>query len=251
VGSGPGAPRIDRRGRAYDEQLGDHHRFGFPSDTALVVARSALLLTARDARPEVASFDARLFGYRSLRTPLPESGAGRWPLGWEIWGDLGGDRARGLATSATLGWGLLAPLFDRGDLTDHLLIGWALAYTASFPTAQAREPSGRNDAPQALAAPLALELRAGPGQAPRHRSALAARLWVEPTALLTGPRAGVAAACGARVEAQVALRPGPRPLTDSHDPALVMRAQIVGTPSLLAGRALATQALISAGVDWR
>ena len=250
-GAAPPRPGLILAGALYDEQLGDHHRFGFPSDTALVVARSALFLTAAGGKPSIEAYAARLFGYRSLRTPLPESGAGRWPLGWELWGDLEGDHARRLGTGATLGWGLLVPLADRDDLNDHLVAGLALATSAGFPAAEARARAGGAGTLQTLAVPLSLELRAGLGRAPRYRSDLGARLWVEPTALLAGTHPGIAAGGGARIEAHVALRPGPRPVGDGHDPALVVRAQVIRTPLTFAGPAAATVGLISAGVDLR
>jgi len=250
-GAAPPRPGLLLGGALYDEQLGDHHRFGFPSDTALVVARSSLFLTVAGGRPAIDAYAGRLFGYRSLRAPLPESGAGRWPLGWEVWGDLEGDRARRLATAATLGWGLLAPIAHRDDLNDHGLGGLALTYTAGFPGERARaQPAGAGTI-HALATSLSLELRAGLGRAPRYRSAVAARLWIEPTALLAAQRLQVVAAGGARLEAHLALRPSPRPVTEGHDPALVVRAQLSRTPVTFAGGPAAIVALISAGVDLR
>ena len=153
----------------YDEQLGDHHRFGFPSDTALVVARSTLFLAVVRGMPSIAAYDAHLFGYRSLRAPLPESGSGRWPLGWELFGTLEGDRARALAIAPKVGWGVLAPLVDRGELTDH---PWAACRWRTPPIfrRRARPASARTPGDQALSTPLSLELRAGLGPSPRYRS---------------------------------------------------------------------------------
>src|SRR6185312_13571563 len=83
-------------GALYDERLGDHRRFGFPSDTALVVSRSSALLGVGARAPVVSLYDARAIGYRSLRLPLPEAGGSRWPMGWETYLDVSGSRAREL-----------------------------------------------------------------------------------------------------------------------------------------------------------
>ena len=77
-------------GALYDERLGDHRRFGFPSDTALTVARSSALMSATDDMPLVARYDTEAFGYRSLRLPLPEAGGASWPVGWETYANVSG-----------------------------------------------------------------------------------------------------------------------------------------------------------------
>ena len=198
---GAGAPRAGLMLSAalYDEQLGDHHRFGFPSDTALVVGRSALFLALGAGTPSIAAYDMRIIGYRSLRAPLPEGGSGRWPLGWELYATLEGDRARAITTAPKVGWGVLAPIADRGELTDHALASLSIAYSAYFPESGAIA----DRAAQAISAPLAVELRAGLGAEPRYRSWCAARAWIEPMATLAAGRAGWEAEAGARIEASL------------------------------------------------
>jgi len=249
VVAGAGAPRAGLwLGAAlYDEQLGDHHRFGFPSDTALVVGRSTLFLALGAGPPAIAAYDARVVGYRSLRAPLPEAGDGRWPLGWELYATLEGDRARALATAPKVGWGMLAPLAERGALTDHVLGGLSIAYAAYFPESHAAV--GR--AAQALSAPLALELRTGLGAAPRYRSWCAARAWFEPMAALSAGRTRFESEAGARVETHLALGSDTRIGGAAHAPALVLRAQVVRATLTFAGAAAATEALLGAGLDLR
>jgi hypothetical protein len=250
---GAGAPRAGLMLSAalYDEQLGDHHRFGFPSDTALVVGRSTLFLALGSGMPSIAAYDMRVIGYRSLRAPLPEGGSGRWPLGWELYATLEGDRARALATSPRVGWGVLAPIADRGELTDHALASLSIAYSAYFPDASASV----DRAAQAISAPLALELRTGLGAEPRYRSWCAARAWIEPMAALAGGRASFRSEVGARIEANIhvgsATGSDARIAGAAHAPALVARAQVVRTTLTFTGAAAATEALLSAGFDLR
>ena len=245
---GAGAPRAGLMLSAalYDEQLGDHHRFGFPSDTALVVGRSTIFLTLASGRPSIAAYDTRVIGYRSLRAPLPEGGSGRWPLGWELYATLEGDRARALATAPKVGWGVLAPIADRGQLTDHALASLSIAYSAYFPESGARVER----AAQAISTPLALELRTGLGAEPRYRSWWAARAWIEPMATLAAGRARWEAEAGARVEAHLWRWARTRTSRGAaHAPELVARAQIVRATLTFTGAAAA--ALLSAGFDLR
>ena len=250
---GAGAPRAGLMLSAalYDEQLGDHHRFGFPSDTALVVGRSALFLALGAGTPSIAAYDMRIIGYRSLRAPLPESGSGRWPLGWELYATLEGDHTCAITTAPKLGWGLLAPISDRGELTDHALASLSIAYSAYFPESGAIV----DRAAQAISAPLAVELRTGVGAEPRYRSWCAARAWIEPMATLAAGRTSFRSEAGARIEANIhlgsALGSGTRIAGAAHAPALVARAQIVRATLTFTGATAATVALFSAGFDLR
>lgn len=233
-------------GALYDEELGGHHRFGFPSDTGFVVGRSAVAFTLEDGRsfPSWAAYQARAFGYRSLRLPLPEASGQRWPLGWELHADLAGSRARALTNEVNIGWGVLAPLAAREELRDHALVAAGIAYRGFFPGAGAATPGH----PQGVAASLALELRAGVGRAPRYRSWLAARLWAEPMALLVDTTKRFGFETGALFEAHLALRGQPG---NAHDPAVLLRGQMVRTTVSFTGPGPATEALLSAGIELR
>ncbi len=249
MAGGAAAPRagLVLNAALYDEQLGDHHRFGFPSDTALVVGRSALFLALGSGMPSIAAYDLRAIGYRSLRAPLPEAGHGRWPLGWELYASVEGDRARALATAPKVGWGVLAPLADRGELTDHALASLSITYSAYFPESRAVV----DRAAQAISAPLALELRTGLGAEPRYRSWCAARAWIEPMAALAGGRARFESEAGARIDAHLALGADAHIAGLTHAPALVARAQVLRTTLTFTGAPAATEALLSAGFDLR
>ena len=130
------------------------------------------------------------------------------------------------------------------------LASLSIAYSASFPEAGAAAAGG---AVQAISAPLALELRAGLGTAPRYRSWCAARAWIEPMAALAAGHARFESEAGARVEAYVDLAPGSgaRIAGATHAPALVARAQVVRTTLTFTGASAATEALFSAGFDLR
>jgi hypothetical protein len=246
-GGGPGAPAwgVVLEGALYDERLGDHRRFGFPAETSLIVGRTSALLALATGVPRPASYDARLFGYRSLRAPLPESGGGAWPLGWEAYVDAHGSQSRALAAEVNVGWGLLAPVVTGDDLGRHLLGSLGLAYASYFPAGGAR--GGGH--PQAAGAPLGLELRAGAGTAARHRSWVAARSWLQPMAVLAGAPARLTLEAGATLEGHLALRDRTGPA--AHDPALLVRATLLRTPLSFSGGAWATEALLSAGVELR
>jgi hypothetical protein len=231
-------------GALYDEQLGDHHRFGFPSDTGFVVARSAVAFQLGAGLPAWATYQARAFGYRSLRLPLPEAGGHRRTLGWEMHADVAGSRARALAAEIDVGWGVLAPLADRRELRDHALVGVGLSYRAFFPAAGAVTRTY----PQAIAAPFVLELRAGLGAEPRYRSWLAARLWAQPMAVLIANPDRFAFETGATVDVHLAL--GAR-AGSAHDPALLLRAQVLRTTLAFTGTGPATEAMFAAGVELR
>jgi hypothetical protein len=145
-----------------------------------------------------------------------------------------------------VGFGLLAPLFDRGELTDHLLATFGLAYAGFFPTDAARPGSGT---PQALSTPFALELRLGLGAAPRYRSALAVRAWLEPTAVLAaGPRR-LALETGAALEARLA--PGRGTDGGRREGIVIVRAQIARHTLAFAPPGPAVEALLSLGVELR
>jgi uncharacterized protein DUF4105 len=229
-------------GALYDERLGDHRHFGFPSDTALVVGRSSALLTVAGGKPVVARYDARVFGYRSLRLPLPEAGGSPWPVGWETYVDLSGSRARELSAEAKIGWGLLVELVERSDLRDHVLFGAGLAYEGYFPAATASMPG----MPQTLAAPVSLELRWGLGAEPRYRSWIGARAWAEPIVPFAGAPIGVRSEVGAALDLHAAL-PGH---LRAHDPALLLRGEIRRSGFTFTGAA-ATEALVAFGVELR
>jgi hypothetical protein len=248
-GGGAGTPAPVRgglvlAGALYDEQLGDHHRFGFPSDTGFVVARSAVAFQLGDGLPAWAAYQARAFGYRSLRMPLPEAGGRPRALGWELRADLAGSRARHVATEIDLGWGVLAPLTAREDLRDHVLVTAGLSYRAFFPGAGATIP-GR---PQAIAAPIALEARAGLGAAPRYRSALSARVWAQPMAVLTARPDRFAFETGGAIELHLALGRHPG---SAHDPALLIRGHVLHTTLAFTGVGPAVEAMLAAGIELR
>jgi len=239
------APALVMAGALYDERLGDRRRFGFPSDTAMVVGRSAVLITAAEGAPTFHAYDARLFGYRSLRRALPEASAVRGRLGWELTLDLSGNPARNLTAQAKLGWGALVPVLERRELSDHLLAGAGLAYAAYFPGA-AGAPVGRQ---HGLSAPIFLEARLGLGAMPRHRSWLAARLSAEPLWVGGGVPERMLVDVGASLEAHLALRG--RAESGTHDPALLLSAQV--TRSTLSFDRLPERfvATVSAGVELR
>jgi hypothetical protein len=230
-------------GALYDERLGDHRRFGFPSDTALVVARSSALFTVAGGAPIVARYDARALGYRSLRLPLPEAGGSRWPVGWETYVDVSGSRARDLDAEVKVGWGWLAELAERAELRDHLLGGLGLAYEGYFPGSTARTAG----TPQAVAAPFSLEVRAGLGGEPRYRSWLAARAWGEPILPLAGAARTLRADVGVAGELHATL-PG---RFRAHDPALVIRGELRRTDMTFTGAVAATEAFAAIGVELR
>ena len=238
------APGLMLRGALFDERLGEHRRFGFPSSTGFTVARSATLLTIEDGRPVVLTYDARLFGYRSLRLPLPESGSGRATLGWELFADLAGSRARALASQARIGWGLLAPVAERADLRDHILVGLALAYEVGFPA----ERAVVKGIPHAVGLPVSVELRAGMGAAPRYRSWLAATAWVEPKLIFAGFPTQLAFASGAALEARLQLRGRDDARLGA---ALLIRAQILHTTLAFDGSRAATEGIASVGFPIR
>ena len=142
---------------------------------------------------------------------------------------------------------MLAPIADRGELTDHALASLSVAYSAYFPESGAIV----DRAAQAISAPLALELRTGLGAEPRYRSWCAARAWIEPMATLAAGRASFQSEAGARIEAHLALGSGTRIAGAAHAPALVARAQVVRATLTFTGAAAATVALLSAGFDLR
>jgi hypothetical protein len=244
----PGAavvPIAALTGALYDERIGDHRRFGFPSDTAMVVGRSEVVVAGADGAPVVRAYDARLFGYRSLRPALSEAGAGKGPFGWEIFLDLAGNRARNLAAAGKVGWGLLVPVLERRDLGDHLLATLGVAYEVYFP-GDAPGPIGRQ---HGLAVPIGLEARFGVGTMPRHRSWIGARLWAQPLAIGGGLPDRLLTDAGATVEAHLALRD--RADGGGHDPALVLRAQASRSSLSFDRIPERTQAMISVGVALR
>jgi len=242
-GGAPAAAGLVLDGALYDERLGDHRRFGFPSDTALVVARSSALLTVVGRAPVVAVYESRVFGYRSLRLPLPEAGGSPRPLGWETYVDVNGSRARDLDAEVKVGWGVLAELGERNDLRDHLLAGAALAYEGYFPSAGA--PLARM--PQTVAVPLSLEARFGLGAEPRYRSWLGARAWGEAIAPFAGARLALHREFGGAIEMHVALPDRFR----RHDPALLVRGEVRRMDLTFTGAATATEAFAALGIELR
>ena len=246
VTAGGGAPPLGGvvlDGALYDERLGDHRRLGFPSDTALVVARSSALFGVASGVPVVAAYDARAFGYRSLRLPLPEAGGSRFPIGWETYVDVCGSRARDLDAEVKVAWGWLAELGERADLRDHLLAGLGLAYEGYFP-ASAAPVAG---APQAVAAPLSLEVRWGLGADPRYRSWLAARAWGEPIFPFSGAPPTLRTDIGVAAELHAAL---PERFK-GHDPALLLRGEVRRTEMTFTGSAATIEVLAALGVELR
>jgi hypothetical protein len=227
----------------YDERLGDHRRFGFPSDTSFVVGRSGVLMTVIDGRLDWSQYQARILGYRSLRIPLPESGASRWPLGWEIYADAEGDKARALASEIKLGWGVLAPLVARDELADHLVAAFGLAYEGYFPSGS---PTAGH--PQALALPLSIEGRAGLGSEVRHRSWIAARLRTEVIGVLLGDRSKLALETGAELQAHLPLF---RRTGNAHDPAILVQGEILRTTLAFVSGGSAVTAGIGVGLELR
>jgi hypothetical protein len=241
------APALVLGAALYDERLGDHRRFGFDGDTAFVVGRSAAALGwGEDGRSAaLLAWDARAFGYRSLRAALPEAGPRRGPPGWELFVDLRGSRARAVAAEVSAGWGVLASLIDRGELANHLIAAIDLAYVGVFPSPTASLAGN----PQLLALPVALELRAGLGARTAHRSWLAARLEARPLGVVAGADRRLALEVGASADLHVALRAAAR--DGGHDPALVVRAQGLRSTLSLTGAPADTQALLAVGVELR
>jgi hypothetical protein len=78
---------------------------------------------------------------------------------------------------------------------------------------------------------------------------MAARLSVEPMALLAGSPDRFAFETGAAVEAHLAL--GRRSAGGAHDPALLLRGQLVRTSIAFDGGAAATEASFNAGIELR
>jgi hypothetical protein len=158
---------------------------------------------------------------------------------------LRGNRARSLASEVRAGWGAVRRLVDRGELADHVLAAFDIAYVGAFPTPGA--PAGYK--PQALAAPLALETRVRVGATRSHRSWLAARGSIEPGFVLAGaPRRFVLETAG-QAEAHIALRS--RAAESAHDPAFVLSARLLRT-TLSVDRAHAdVEGLLSIGVELR
>ena len=248
--AGDGAARLSPtavfalEGALYDEQLGDHRRFGFPSDTAMVVGRNATFVALGNGRPALRSYDARLFGYRTVRRTIPESPA-HAAFGWELYFDLAGNWARNLAAEPKLGWGVLAPVFDRRDLGDHVLVGLGLAYHAYFPGG-ADVPARRQ---HGLGVPASVEVRLGLGALPRHRSWIGGRLWVQPAAVGTAGPDRVVVDAGASLEAHLALRDHPE--SGRHDPAVLVRVQATRTALSFDGNPERLEAIASAGIELR
>ncbi|MEA2698061.1 MAG: hypothetical protein QOI66_2332 [Myxococcales bacterium] len=232
-------------GALYDERLGDHRRFGFPSHTAMVVARSAALLAWGAGRPTIAAYDTRLIGYRSLPPSLPESDGHRFPFGWDLALDARGSDAQALNAGLSAGYGFILRLWDRNDLADHLLATGGLAYEADFPSAAAP----RRDRPQQLGVPLGLEFRRRLGPADSHRSYLSTRLHARPTWLPAGAPVRTALQAGAAFESHLALRA--TPVGGSHDPALLVALGVFYSSFTLAGPAASTTVSLNVGVELR
>jgi hypothetical protein len=245
AGGTPAAPILTLTSALYDERIGDHRRFGFSSDTAMVVGLCAFSVSPRDGSLTLRSYESRLFGYRSVRQSLPESATARSPFGWELYLDLSGNSARNLAAASKLGWGLLAPVFERRELGDHLLVGLGLAYEAYFPGA-GETPVGRQ---HGVAMPAAIEIRAGLGAMPRHRSWIGARIWAEPLAIGARVPDRIIVDAGATVEAHLALRA--RSDSGAHDPAILLRAQGARSALSFDGSSDRTEVMLSAGVELR
>ena len=242
-------PRLDAGvvlgGALYDERLGEHRRFGFPSHTAFTVARSTVLVTGGGGGlPRVAAHDARWFGYRTLRPSLPESGGSTVPLGWELWLDTRGNAGQALAAAVSGGWGFVLRLWERDALTDHLIVTGGVAYEAIFPTAAAvgvRQP-------QVAGTLLGLELRRGLGSTGR-RSHLAARVFARPGWIAWGAPSGLAVDVGGSVECQLALRGAAE--GGAHDPALVFAFQTLRSSVGLTGTGPALHAMLAVGIALR
>jgi hypothetical protein len=244
IASGAGlAPALGVGGALYDERLGDHRRFGFPSDTAFVVARTNAWFGFAGRMPAALAYEARALGYRSLRQPLPEGETASSPLGWEIAVDLRGSRARSLAGEVSARWGALGRLLDRDDLTQHLLLGVDLAYVGAFPGAGSA-PTG---SPQALAVPVALETRLGLGRS-THRSWLAARASAQPGYVLAGAPRRFVLELQAEADVHIALRERGE---GAHDPALVVSGRLLrSTLSVHDGRT-DVEGLLAVGLELR
>lgn len=234
-------------GALYDERLGDHRRFGFPSHTAMVVARSAALFTWSDGRPAVAAHETRLIGFRSLLPKLSEgAGAGKgWPVGWDLSLDLFGSDARAVTAGVAAGWGLILRLWERDDLADHVLSTLGVAYQAEFPSAAAPH----SDRPQSLGLPVGLEFRRRLGAPDSHRSHLAMRLFARPTWIALGAPVSAAVYAGGVVETHLALRRAP--VGGAHDPALLVAAQVAYSSYSLTGLGPTTEATLRVGIALR
>jgi hypothetical protein len=222
IGARSLTPALSVAGALYDERLGDHRRFGFPSDTELVVARSNAWLGLAGRMPLALAYEARALGYRSLRQPLPEGDAASTPLGWEVAADVRGSRARSLAGEVSLRWGALARLLDHDDLADHVLLGVDVAYVGAFPSPGA----ALTGMPQALAAPVAIETRLAVGRAPAHRSWIASRIAAMPGYVMAGAARRFVLAVEAEADAHIALRSRGE---GAHDPALVVSGRLLRT----------------------
>jgi hypothetical protein len=243
LASGGVAPALGVAGALYDERLGDHRRFGFPSDTAFVVARTSAWLGFAGRMPSVLAYEARALGYRSLRQPLPEGDPSSSPLGWELAADLRGSRARSLAGEVSVRWGALGRLVDRDDLAEHLLLGVDVAYVGAFPGASAT-PTG---SPQALAAPVALETRLGLGRS-THRSWLAARASALPGCVLAGAPRRFVLELEAEADVHVALRQRGE---GAHDPALVVSGRLLRSTLSVHDGATDVEGLLAVGLELR
>jgi hypothetical protein len=231
-------------GALYDERIGDHRRFGFPSDTAMVVGRSLTFVALEDGKPAFRSYDARLFGYRTVRQTLPESAA-HAALGWELYLDVSGNWARNLAAAPKLGWGVLAPIMDRGDLADHILVGLGLAYQGYFPGGSLAGVSRQHG----LGTPVSLELRMGLGSVSRHRSWIAGQFWVAPSIVGSGVPKRAIVDAGARLEAHLALRR--RVDGGAHDPAVLIRLEAARSALSFDATPERLDVIASAGIELR
>ena len=210
----------------------------------MVVGRSLTFVALESGKPAFHSYDARLFGYRTVRQTLPES-AGHAALGWELYLDVSGNWARNLAAAPKLGWGLLAPIVDRGDLADHVLVGLGLAYQGYFPG------GGVAGVPRqhGLGTPVSLELRLGLGSLSRHRSWIAGRLWAEPSMVGTGVPKRAIVDAGASLEAHLALRR--RVDGGAHDPAVLIRVETARRTLSFDANPERLDVIASAGIELR
>ena len=147
-GAGRRAPASCSAPRFTTNNSGDHHRFGFPSDTALVVGRSALFLAL--GAGHAVDRGLRHAHHRLSFAARAATGGGQRALaaGWELYATLEGDRARAITTAPKVGWGVLAPIADRGELTDHALASLSMAYFAYFPESGAIVDRARRRSPR-------------------------------------------------------------------------------------------------------